>query len=199
MTKQHINGARRLLAAACLAAVLSPGALAVEVGGVKLDDTALVAGKELKLNGAGVRYKAIFKVYAAGLYLPEKRSNVAEILALSGPRRVAMVMLRDVSSEDFGLAFMTGLNNNSDKADKAKILNQTMQFGQMFALLPGLKKGDMLALDWLPGVGTQCQLNGKKIGEVMPDQAFYNAVLKIWIGDKPVDNSLKPKLLGESG
>jgi hypothetical protein len=138
-------------------------------------------------------------VYAAGLYLPEKKATVADILALAGPRRVSLVMLRDISSEDFGQGFMTGLNNNSDKAEKTKILNQTMQFGQMFAMLPGVKKGDVLALDWIPGVGTQCQLNGKKIGEVMPDIAFYNAVLKIWIGDKPVDNLLKPKLLGEQG
>lgn len=198
MFKNKIS-VKRLLAAACLAAAFGQGAQAFEVGGVKLDETVLVANKELKLNGAGVRYKAIFKVYAAGLYLPERKSNVADILALAGPRRVSLVMLRDISSEDFGQGFMTGLNNNSDKAEKTKILNQTMQFGQMFAMLPGVKKGDVLALDWIPGVGTQCQLNGRKIGEVMPDIAFYNAVLKIWIGDKPVDNLLKPKLLGEQG
>lgn len=193
------NKIRRLLAAVCLACACCQGAQAFEVGGVKLDETVLIANKELKLNGAGLRYKAIFKVYAVGLYLPEKKSGVAEILAMPGPRRVAIVMLRDVSSEDFGQGFMTGLNNNSDKAEKTRILNQTMQFGQMFALLPGLKKGDVLALDWIPGVGTQCQLNGKRIGEVMPELAFYNAVLKIWIGEKPVDHSLKPKLLGEAG
>ncbi|MFO1328451.1 MAG: chalcone isomerase family protein [Rubrivivax sp.] len=30
----------------------------------------------------------------------------------------------------------------------------------------------------------------------MPDAAFYNALLKIWIGDKPADSALKPLLLG---
>jgi hypothetical protein len=28
---------------------------------------------------------------------------------------------------------------------------------------------------------------------------FYNAVLRIWLGDKPVDRSLKPALLGSAG
>ncbi|MEC5160039.1 MULTISPECIES: chalcone isomerase family protein [unclassified Janthinobacterium] len=196
MIVRNKNSVKRLLAAACLAAAFSQGARAFEVGGVKLDDTVIIANRELKLNGAGVRYKAIFKVYAAGLYLPEKKNTVAEILALSGPRRVQLVMMRDVSSDELGQAFMKGLNNNSDKVDKSKILTQTMQFGQMFALLPGLKKGDVLALDWIPSIGTQCQLNGRKIGEVMLDQAFYNAVLKIWIGEKPVDFLLKPELLG---
>jgi hypothetical protein len=94
---------------------------------------------------------------------------------------------------------MSGLNTNSDKTEKTNILNQTMQFGEMFASIPGLKKGDVLVLDWIPGVGTVCQMNGKKIGEVAPGLAFYNAILKIWIGDKPADGSLKPKLLGEVG
>ena len=186
---------KTMLASCTLLFALS-SAQAVEVAGVKLEDTAKVAGKDLKLNGAGVRVKAIFKVYVAGLYLPEKKSTVADILAQTGPRRVTLVMLRDISSEDFGQSFMTGLNNNADKTEKTKIISQTVQFGEMFQLLPGIKKGDILTLDWIPGSGTVSTLNGKKMGEVIPDVAFYNAVLKIWLGDNPADTSLKPHLLG---
>ena len=35
----------------------------VEVAGVKLEETVHVANQDLKLNGAGIRYKVIFKVY----------------------------------------------------------------------------------------------------------------------------------------
>jgi hypothetical protein len=185
-----------LLASAFLACAFSAPAVAAEISGVKFDDTNKVAGKELKLNGLGMRTKFVVKVYAAGLYLPEKVKTVPEVLASDGPRRVKLVMMRDISSDDFGSAFMSGLNNNVDKADKTKIVSQISKFGEMFAMLEGLKKGDVLHLDWHPGVGTQCELNGKKIGEVMPDIAFYNAVLRIWLGDKPVDSSLKPALLG---
>ena len=189
---------KHVLAAACLASAFSQGVLAVEVSGIKISDTTKVANKDLKLNGAGTRIKAIFKVYTAALYLPEKKTLVADVLALPGPRRVTLVMLRDVSSDDFGQAFMTGLNNNTDSTEKAKIIKQIMQFGELFASLPGLKKGDVLHLDWIPGSGTQCELNGKRIGELMPDLIFYNAILKIWLGEKPVDRSLKPALLGDS-
>lgn len=191
--RRNFNG---LLAGALLACAFSQGAAAAEVSGVKFDDTARVAGKELVLNGVGMRTKFVIKVYAAGLYLPEKKTAPADIMKLDGPRRVTLVMMRDVSSQDFGEAFMTGLNNNTDSAEKSKILNQTMQFGQMFGSIPGVKKGDVLHLDWIPGTGTVCELNGKKIGETMPDLAFYNAVLRIWLGDKPVDASLKPAMLG---
>lgn len=188
---------KSLLAAAMLASSFSlPAVAATEVAGIKFDDNVTLAGKELKLNGAGLRTKLIFKVYALGLYLPEKKTSVADILALQGPRRVAIVMMRDLSSEDFGEAFMAGLKANSSEAERAKVLPQTMKFGEIFAQIPSLKKGDVLALDWTPGEGTQCQLNGKKLGEPLPDLAFYNAVLRIWLGDKPVDSSLKPHLLG---
>ena len=189
---------KALLAGAFLTFAFSHTALAAEAGGVKFDETVKVAGKELKLNGVGVRTKFIVKVYAAGLYLPEKKTSAAEVLKLEGPRRVTLVMLREVSSDSFGKAFMDGLNDNVDNAEKMKLVPQISKFGEMFAMLEALKKGDVLHLDWIPGSGTQCELNGKKIGEVVPDLAFYNAVLRIWLGDKPVDRSLKPALLGEA-
>jgi hypothetical protein len=190
-------GFKGLLAGAFLACAFVQGAGAVEVGGVKFDDTVKVAGKELKLNGAGMRTKFIVKVYAAGLYLPEKKNTVPEVLKQEGPRRMTLVMMREITSDDFGQAFMTGLNNNIDKAEKSRYVSQINKFGEMFAAIENLKKGDVLHIDWIPGSGTQCELNGKKVGETVPDLNYYNAVLRIWLGDKPVDSSLKPVLLGE--
>jgi ribosomal protein L9 len=188
-----------MMAGALLAAAVSlPAQASVDVNGYKFEDTAKVAGKDLKLNGAGMRTKFVVKVYAAGLYLPEKKTNVADILKQEGPRRVTIQMARDISSEDFGKAFMDGLNENVDRAEKQKIVAQIGKMGELFASVEGLKKGDTLHMDWIPGTGTQCELNGKKLGEPIPDLNFYNAILRIWLGDKPVDRSLKPALLGEA-
>jgi hypothetical protein len=60
---------KALLAGAILACTFGQGASAAEVAGVKFQDTLKVAGKDLQLNGLGVRTKFIVKVYAAGLYL----------------------------------------------------------------------------------------------------------------------------------
>ncbi|CAN5827487.1 chalcone isomerase family protein [soil metagenome] len=195
---QHSLRIKTFLTTACLLAAFSQNALSAEVAGIKFEDTVKLANKELKLNGAGMRVKAaFFKLYVAGLYLTEKKSTPAEIMTLAGPKRLLITMQREISSEDFGDAFMKGLNDNSDKAEKSKLVNQTVTFGEMFASVPGLKKGDVLSLDWIPGTGMQSILNGKQIGQTIADAAFYNAVLKIWLGDKPVDSSLKPQLLGE--
>jgi hypothetical protein len=188
-----------MMAGALLAAAVSlPAHASVDVNGYKFEDTAKVGGKDLKLNGAGMRTKLIIKVYAAGLYLPEKKTAVADVLKTEGPRRVTLQMARDISSEDFGKAFMDGLNDNVDKADKQKIVGQIGKFGEIFATIDSLKKGDSLHIDWIPGSGTQIELNGKKLIENVPDITFYNAILRIWLGDKPVDKSLKPALLGEA-
>ena len=195
----HISTSRfgLSLAAACLCAGLAQPALAVDVGGVKLDETVQLANRELKLNGAGVRYKIIFKVYTIALYLPEKKTQLDDILALPGPRRLEIVMLRNITSDELGQAFMQGLKRSSDQADRTRLLSQTMQFGAMFEMVQGLKKGDILTVDWLPDEGTLCKLNGKQVGDKVPDLAFYNALLKIWIGAHPADTILRAHLLGE--
>src|SRR3989344_4381037 len=117
------------LTAVMTAAALTLGSLstaqAVEVQGAKIEDTATVAGKTLVLNGAGARIKAVFKIYAIGLYLTEKKTNAADVRALNGPKRVNIVCLRARASEGFGSAFLADINKNPDKDDKTKYVKQS--------------------------------------------------------------------------
>lgn len=122
-----------------------------------------------------------------------------DILGLPGPKRVTLVMLRDLSNEDFGRGFMNGIQQNTDKVEKMKLVAQFLRFGELFASVPELKKGDVMTNDWIPGVGTVVALNGKRMGEPYPDVAFYNALLRIWLGEKPVDNSLKKAMMADTG
>jgi hypothetical protein len=193
------NRVTRLILGAALALAMQASALgAVDVNGYKFEDTVKVAGKELKLNGAGMRIKVVVKVYAAGLYVTEKKTTTAEILKETGPRRVLLQMARDITSDEFGKAFMDGLNENVDKTERQRYVQQIGQIATLFATVDGLKKGETLQLDWIPGTGTQVAINGNKIGEPIPDLGFYNAILRIWIGDNAVDKFLKPALLGEA-
>ena len=189
----------RWIAGLALAVGLGGAAQAIEVGGLKFDDTVKVAGKGLKVNGAGVRTRIVVKVYALVLYLPEKKDTAAGVLESAGPRRFSLGLLREVTGEELGQAFMSGITANTDKAERSKFVNQLAQFGEAFVNIPQAKKGDVINVDWVPDTGTVMTFNGKPIGEPLKDIAFYNAVLKIWLGDKPVDSSLKPQLLGAKG
>lgn len=192
--KAHLTA---LMTAAALTLGSLSAAHAVEVQGVKLEDTATVAGKTLVLNGAGARIKAVFKIYAIGLYLTEKKNNTADVLALGGPKRFKIVFLRDLTSEEFGSAFLAGINKNLEKDEKTKYVNQITKFGDLFTEFEGVKKGEVIIGDYNPAVGTTITLNGKQLGSALPDVGFYNAILRIWLGANPADNLLKPALLGE--
>ena len=69
-----MNGlfARRLVAVVMAMSAWAASAQPAEIEGVKLEPTAQVGGAALVLNGAGVRTRAIFKVYVAGLYVPQR-------------------------------------------------------------------------------------------------------------------------------
>jgi hypothetical protein len=193
MTKQAL----RCISGLAVALAMGGSAHAVEVGGLKFDDGAKVAGKDLKVNGAGMRTRFGFKVYALVLYLPEKKDTPAGVLESSGPRRFSLGLLREVTGDELGQAFIAGITANTDKAERSKFVNQLAQFGEAFVNIPQGKKGDVITVDWVPDTGTVMTYNGKPIGEPMKDIAFYNAVLKIWLGEKPVDSTLKPQLLGK--
>lgn len=187
----------KFMAALLLSSIFIQPSHSAEVMGIKVDDTAKVGTHNLKLNGAGIRYKAIFKVYVAALYLNENKSTTAEVLALGGAKRVALTVQRDLSSEELGRRFMDGMKQNADVTERAKLVGAMLSFGQMFSAIPEMKKGDVLTVDLIPGTGTVSQLNGKKVGDTIPDPNFYNALLKIWLGPQPVDGKLKRELLGE--
>jgi hypothetical protein len=77
-----------------------------------------------------------------------------------------------------------------------KIFLSVIKMGELFGAMPGLKKGDTFGVDYLPGKGTSITVNGKAVTETLPEEEFINAMLKIWLGDKPADSALKPALLG---
>jgi len=186
------------LALAAWAMACSPSMAAIEMDGVALDDSAVVAGKNLKLNGAGISFRLIFKVYAMGLYLLDRKVSLQDVLATDGPRRMVIAMLRDVSSEEFDDAVISALPTDGEDTSP-RITSHMQQLGKAIARQPkGLRKGDTLTLDWVPGTGTVIELNKKPLMEPLHDIAFYNALLNIWLGDKPADPSLKTKLLGRS-
>jgi hypothetical protein len=107
-----------------------------------------------------------------------------------------LTMLREVSSDTLSQALLDGLNHNCTDDEKARFFNQMLAVGQIFGAYRSIKPKETITLDWVPNTGTVIQLNGKRLGEPLPDSEFYNALLKIWLGDRPADSSLKKQLLG---
>lgn len=186
-----------LRAAACAAALpLAVLAAPADVAGVRYDEALDVQGQRLVLNGAGIRYKAVFKVYTAGLYLPRKAATPEEALAQPGPKRISITMLRDIDANELGRLFTRGVEENSPRQELGQLVPGLLRMGQMFADQKQLKAGDVFYVDWLPGKGSQVVVKGVPQGEPIREPAFFNALLRIWLGPAPADWKLKDALLG---
>lgn len=172
---------------------------AVELSGIKLDESIELHGSKLQLNGAGVRYKAIFKVYVAGLYLGTKAASPEEVLAASGPKRMSITMLRDIDSSELGKLFSRGIEDNMDRAGFSKLVPGVLRMSKIFFDHKKLMQGDKFTIDWIPGTGTVLTVTGEQQGEPFKEPEFFNALMRIWLGPVPADWKLKESLLGKSG
>ena len=187
------------IATLVLAALLPLAAVAAEVGGVKLDDKARIdaGGPELVLNGAGIRTRFVVKVYVAGLYLAEKKAAAADAIALAGPKRVSITMLRDVGAQQFNEALVDGFRANNTAADVERLKGALDELSAIMNALGEAKKGSVIALDFAPGTGTRVLVDGAPKGKPIAGEDFYRGLLRIWLGDKPVDADLKKGMLGQ--
>lgn len=186
------------LALACTALFGATAALAatVELAGVTLEDKVTVAGRSLQLNGAGIRYKAVFKVYTAGLYVEKKANTPDGLLDQPGPKRMTITMLRDIDSAELGKLFSRGMEDNMEKGNFAQLIPGVMRMSQVFTRHKVLKTGESFIIDWVPGTGTVLTIKGVQESEAFKEPAFFEALMRIWLGPKPADWQLKEALLG---
>ena len=194
-------------------------ASAAEVSGVRVDPRARVAGVELALNGAGLRRLFLANVYVIGLYMPERTNSADTAIEATGPKRIALTFLRDVTAQALVDALYEGIRDSSTETEftrlktaadalsavmlplrtnaRAKMLGITDGFVKVFAT-GGMRTVLGGVVDYLPGAGSQVVMNGRAVGQPIPGHDLYRALLRIWLGEPPVDNNLKRLLLGRN-
>ena len=160
--------------------------------------TAEVHGTTLLRNGAGIRTKAIFKVYAAALYLPAPAASLEAIRQQPGAKRVAVTMLRNINAAELGKLFAHGMEDNMDRQQFSKLVPGVMRMSEVFNRHKELKTGDRFTLDWIPGKGMVISVNGRPEPAEFAEPEFYLAMLGIWLGPQPADAQLKQALLGHT-
>jgi len=180
----------------CTSALAQAQPQPVELAGVKYAPTMTLAGNTLQLNGAGIRYKFVVKVYTAGLYLANKVSTPEAVIAAPGPKHVHVVMLRDIDGNELGKLFTRGMQDNSSRDDFSKSIPGTLRMADIFSAKKKLAAGESFSVDWVPNVGTTVLVNGKPAGDPIKEPEFFNALLRIWLGNSPADAQLKDALLG---
>jgi len=157
-----------------------------------------VDGQPLQLNGIAVRTRyAFFKVYVAGLYLPQKTASAAAAIDGGGAKRISLTMVRDASAEQFLEAIEAGLRANNSAAQLAEVKPQVEQLFAKIRAAKEAKNGLRIVLDYAPSAkSTTLFLDDAPQGAPMASEAFYRALLRIWLGERPVQDNLKKALLG---
>ncbi len=188
---------RRLLIALTATVLLhGPASAQIKLEGQTFLSQLRVADSDLRLNGVGLRAVAWIKGYAAGLYLSSKASSAAQAIAAAGPKRLQIRMLLEVPAVEFTKAIDNGITRNAAQSELPGLRERMATFEQRVQTIGTVHKGDVVDLDWVPGSGMHFSLNGVARGAPIPGEDFYTALLKIFIGDKPVDPELKTGLLG---
>src|SRR5713101_8616967 len=147
-------------------------ALAAEIEGVKMDERVRIGSADLQLNGAGIRTRLIFKIYVGALYLPEKKSNATEVLALGGAKRVSMTLLRDLTARQLTDALEEGIRANSSEAELVALKDRIDPLVATMNEIGSAKEKTVITLDFLPESGTRVTVDGEARGKTVPGEDF---------------------------
>ncbi|HOO76863.1 MAG TPA: chalcone isomerase family protein [bacterium] len=180
------------------AAVLLLGACAsvpaAELEGVTMPDRIVVDGKDLVLNGMGLREATFFKVdvYVAGLYLQERSSDPGRILDSGGIKRIVMHFVysrvdREKLVEAWGEGLQENLGSDLERLRPA--------LAQLDGWMETVEAGDTMVFTALPGRGLEVEIKGRIKG-IIADPDFARLFWAVWLGPEPPNPGLKRGLLG---
>jgi hypothetical protein len=194
------SGRRALLAAGGALAASWPlrraHAQARQVEGFRFEPTVRLGGRDLQLNGAGVRRRFFIPVYVAGLYVPERSTDPEVLLAQRGPRRMDMRFVREVEADLFMTSLAEGLRKHYSAPRLAGWRTQIDTLNAVIRTMVLARRADRITWDFTPEEGARVMQNSTARVPAIADEDFYNAVLRVWLGEHPADAGLKQGLLG---
>lgn len=163
--------------------------------GQRFDDTMVLSDRTLRLNGLGLRGVAWIKAFVAGLYLPAPTKDSVQALAMPGPKRLRLRIMLDAPSHELTKSLTGRIEDHEPEAVQAQIAARLSKLAGQIDSVGDLHSGDTLDLDFVPDKGTFLRVNDKVIGQAVAGEDLYRAVLKIFVGDHPVDRRMKQGLM----
>jgi hypothetical protein len=171
------------------------------VEGVSFDEQTPVAGRQLVLNGTGMRSVGPFKGYLAALYLTQRARSAEAVVAQAGPKRIRLVFLMGAPVGELVKAVDKGVIRNQDKPEAVEKLRPALaRFGEQMRAAKEVKKGDVVDMDFDPARGLIFTHNGRSFGEPIasgPGADLYGALLRAFVGEHPYQKEMRAGLLGQ--
>lgn len=169
-------------------------AFALKVADVELPEQVSLANQtSLVLNGAGIRTKFFMDIYVGALYLAAKNNDAAAIIAADKPARIAMHFLYKESGKERQVkAWEKGFKKNLREGELAVLADRLEESKKHFKTM---RRGETMYLDYVPGEGTKLLLNNQ-VQATIKGHDFFQAAMRVWIGEYPAQKKLKNRMLG---
>lgn len=186
-----------LLAALGLLTPAQPAA-AKDVSGVMLPERARPQGSatDLPLRGGSVFRFLFLRYYVCGLYAGPGLADAAAILGNDAARRVHLVALRRITAFEFLWGLDQGLADNLSGPQAQALRAPLEEVRATIRAIGAIARGARVSIDYAPGAGTRIVVDGQPRGVSMPGKPLSDALLRVWIGERPLDAGLKRELLG---
>ena len=166
-----------------------------DIAGIDYPEMIKAEGVPLVLNGSGISYKAVAKLYTMALYLPQKSDQTPVVLKQEGPKQLQFVILRGARIDELGRTISVGIERNNPREEFFRLIPAIQRMGEQFSRINRFATGDRFSIEWVPDRGTLFRLNGRPVDLPIADPGFFQAVLNVWLGKAPASENLKTALL----
>lgn len=166
-----------------------------DLAGVQYPSTLRVEGSNLMLNGSGISYRAVAKLYTVGLYVTQKSSKPEMVFSANGPKVLRFVILQGMRIDELGKVITRGIEVNSSREEFFRLIPSIRMMGEQFSHIKRLNPNDVFTIEYVPKRGTVFYVNGQPVGLPLVDSFFFPALLRTWLGVRPSTQDLKDALL----
>ncbi|NRD73407.1 chalcone isomerase family protein [Shewanella sp. VB17] len=173
--------------------LLTANVHAIEVSGVQIPETITLSQQDFQLNGAGVRSKFFIDLYIGSLYLTTRNSDAVSIIDAEKSVIRLNITSGMITADKMRDAIREGFDDATE-GDMTLIQPEINIFMALFN--EEIKESDQFTLFTSKTSGVTAYKNGTAQATIKGEN-FRQALLKIWLGDEPAQNSLKRSMLGQ--
>ena len=138
-------------------------------------------------------YRMFFKLYDVALYA-EPKASAKDVLSASVSYRLQFRYLREIDKAIILKSSAKILDKNLNPDELRQIAERV---DRLNAAYQTVKDGDHSSLTFQPDVGTTLRINGSPVTTI-EGADFARLYFKIWLGERPISDSLREALSGRA-
>ncbi len=164
----------------------------IKVYGTFFDKKMIVSDYQLQLKGTALlRYLLFIEAYAGALYLP---GDIGGDQALNDITRHLVLEYRvGIPAKKFGEATTIKIKESVSNEVYNRLAPKVDQLNRLYR---NVNPGDRYTLTYIPEKGTTLAYNTIPLGTIEGVE-FSKALFSIWIGENPIDEGFRDRLLGK--